>query len=257
MKGIAGQWGLDIRVNGSDIGATASNTNVTLIQNIHQNLPSFTISFQDKVGQLIDSPPRDGTPVSIAIGTPERMYDAVQYVCMGEPQINHNTVSFQGVLNKVAWTKKVVDKHYEGPTSSVISQIASEAGLIPDVDGTSDAMTWLPNRSALVQYARHLMARSFSSEASAMIMAVTESGKLRYKDIASIAGGGGKTFSYDPDEGFPILAYSTESKSAASNASQGYGATSIGVKEDGSIFEANKIALKMMSAASPISGAIS
>lgn len=257
MLGVAGQWGLEIKVNGNDIGANPNNCSFVIINNIHQNLPSFSVSFKDATGSMINNPPRDGTPVSIACGLPERMNPAVQFVCIGEPQISHTTVTFQGVLNKISWTKKIVDKNFEGPTSSVIAQIAAQAGLIPDVDSTSDAMNWLPNRTSLVQFARHIMARSFSGEASAMMMAVTDTGKLKYKDLASLAGASASTlFSYVPGEGIPILAYATESKSAAANASQGYGATSIGVKEDGSIFEMGKVALKMLSSGSPISSAI-
>lgn len=254
MLGVAGQWGLSIVVNGTPIGANDSNCQFTIIQNIHQNLPSFSISYDDTIGDLIDSPPIDGTPVSIACGLPEDMYAPVNFVCMGEPKIAGRNVSFTGVLDKIGWSKKIVDKSYDGTTSSVIAQIASEAGLTPDVDATNDFMTWLPNRTALVQYARHLMARSFSSEASAMIMAVTDTGKLRYKDIDSIIGSAAtKLFSSFAGEGIPIRAWSAESKSNTANASQGYGATSIGVKEDGSIFEANKIALRMLSSSSPVS----
>ena len=254
MRGVAGQWGLEIIVNGTNIDADPTNCNFTIIQNIHQNLPSFSISYKDSTGKLIDNPPGDGASVIITCGVPEKMYAPVKFVCMGSPSIAGNTIKFQGVLDKISWTKKIVDKSFEGSTSSVISQIASEAGLIPDVDSTNDSMVWLPNRTALVQYARHLMARSFSSEASAMIMAVTDTGKLKYKDINTIAGSSGNIlFSYIQGEGIPILAYSTESKSAASNASQGYGTTSIGVNEDGSIFEMGKIALKMLSSSSPVS----
>ena len=258
MKGVQGQWGLEVIANGRDLNLDDSLlANFQIISNIHQHLPSVSFTFKDINGEGLDNLMVDGDQLNISIGLPGDMYNGMQFRVMGMPTIrpggSMSNIMVQGVLDKIGWMKKVVDKAYTGNSSNVISQIAGEAGLRADTDGTNDSMIWLPNRTTLVQYARHVAERSFSSATSAMILATTDTGKVRFKDLDKLISGGVSQQFSSNGKGLPILDYVATPKSQVANAAQGYGATSVGMNEDGSIFEGNKIQMTMMSAANSIS----
>lgn len=263
MKGLMGSWALEVLADGRDLNLDPSKlTHFYLISNINQALPSLSVGFKDNTGKELDNLIGDGVPITVSIGNPSHhVYNGLQFVASGTPKVNPmgsvNMITFNGVLNKTKWLRKVVDKHYDGSAANVIAQLASEAGLIPDVDSSMDAMTWLPNRTSLANYANHVLQRSFSGEASALIMAVTDSGKLRLKDLNGlISGSGGLTLASNPEEGHPVLAYVAVPRSNSNNSSHGYGSTTIGMNPDGSIFEGNEVAVKMMSAATSIGSSI-
>lgn len=262
MKGLMGSWALEVIANGRDLNLDPSKlAHMYVISNINQALPSLSIGFKDDTGKELDNLLGDGAPITVSIGNPaHHVYNGLQFQASGTPKVNPNgtanMITFSGVLNKTKWLRKVVDKHYEGTASSVIAQLASEAGLIPDVDSSMDAMTWLPNRTSLANYANHVLQRSFSGEASALIMAVTDSGKLRLKDLNGLIGGGGITLASNPTQGHPVLNYVAVPRANSNNSSHGYGSTTIGMNPDGSIFEGNEVAVKLMSAATSIGSTI-
>jgi len=257
MKGVAGQWALEVKLDGRDLGLDPSLlNNIAVISNIHQHLPSVSFNFKDTTGKELDRLVGDGAQIDISIGIPNNVFSGT-FRTSGQPSTDHggsmNMIGYSGFLDKIGWMKKVVDRAYPGSSSSVISQIAKQAGLKVDVDPTNDVMNWLPNETTLVQYARHVTERAFSSDSSAMILATTLSGTVRYKDLNNLISAGAKAVFSQTGRGFPILGISAKSKSNVANAAQGYGTTSMGVKEDGSIFEGNKVSLKMLSGSNPIS----
>lgn len=257
MKGVAGQWALEVKLNGRDLGLDPSLlSSISLISNIHQHLPSVKLQFKDTTGRELDSLAGDGSKLDVSIGIPGNIFTS-NFRTLGSPNAevggSTNGIGYSGVLDKIGWMKKVVNKAYKGTAADVISMIAREAGLQVDVDSTQDMMNWLPNETTLVQYARHVAARSFASESSAMLLATTLDGVVRFKDLNNIIASASKAIFSQTGDGFPILALSATPKNAAANAAQGYGSTSMGVNEDGTVFEMGKVALKMMSSANPIS----
>jgi hypothetical protein len=256
MKGVDGHWGLEVTVGGRDLGLDPTLLNhFYIINNIHQQLPTINFSFKDSTGKHLDSAMTDGAPISVSIGVPGmHMYDGLNFRIMGMPSVNTmaamNNIKLNGVFDRVNFLKKVVDKPYIGSASTAIAQIAGEVGLIPDVDATMDAMAWLPNRTSLAQYAQHIMERSYAGASNAMIMAITDSGKLRFKGLNQIIQGSfGKVLSSDPSKGINMLWWGTDSKAPASNSAGGYGMTTIGQNMDGTVTELNKVAMTMMSGA--------
>jgi len=256
MRGVDGHWGLEVTVGGRDLALDPSIINhFYIINNIHQQLPTINFSFKDSTGAHLDSGMGDGAPITVSIGVPgKHMYDGLTFRMIGMPNVDPagsiNNIKINGIFDRLNFLKKVVDKPYIGTSATAIAQIAVEVGLIPDVDQTMDAMAWLPNRTSLAQYAQHIMERSYAGAANAMIMAVTDSGKLRFKGLNQIIQGSvGKILASDPLKGHPMLWWGTDSKAPASNSVGGYGMTTIGQMLDGSVFEGNKVAATMMSGA--------
>lgn len=268
MLGVEGHWGLEVNVGGRDLRLDPSIINhFYIINNIHQQLPTINFSFKDTSGIHLDSGMADGAPITVSIGVPgHHMYSGLNFRMIGMPNVDPagsiNNIKINGIFDRLNYLKKVVDKPYIGTAATAIAQIAGEVGLIPDIDSTMDAMTWLPNRTSLAQYAQHIMERSYAGAANAMILAVTDSGKLRFKGLNQIIQSSiGKTLASDVTQGHPMLWWGTDSKAPASNSVGGYGMTTIGQMLDGTVFEGNKIAATMMSGAlssisSVIQGAI-
>lgn len=260
MLGQVGQYALEVLADGVDLKLDPSDLgHFNIINNILEHLPSASFMFKDKTGKFIDQLIKDGSKLEISIGLPDDLYSALQFVSSGIPDVDGADISVRGFLDKMPFMRSVIDKHHEGNSSDVISALAKAVGLEADVDTTDDSMIWLPNRTTIAQYARHVTDRAFSTAGSALIMAVTDSGKLRYKDLDTlISKGPGKTLASDSSKGdFQILDWTVASKAHVTNNNQGYGSTTIGMNEDGSIFEGNKVAMKLFSAATSISESLS
>jgi hypothetical protein len=262
MQGIDGQYALEIRANGSDLRINSSIiSHLYIINNIHQYLPSFNFAFKDSASIFRNNPIFDGTPISIDIGTGIRsMNPTLNFKSMGQPKIapsgTYTAIGVNAVLDKIGYMKKVIDKNVKGTSADVFNEIGGMVGLKVDADTTKDFMNWLPNGTTIAQYLKHVASKSFAGEATSMIQAVTDTGVLKFKDLEKLSKSGPKArFTYD-NSGLPILTYATTPKSLASNSGHGYGTSSIGLKEDGSMFEANKIQMAMMSAANSVSSSI-
>lgn len=263
MKAVAGLWGLEVTVNGQDLGLDPSNlSHLYVVSNINQALPSLSIGFKDDTGAALDNLMGDGASVKVSIGNPSyHMYNGLDFIVSGMPEVNpysgsSNHIKFNGVLNRVKWLRKMVDKPYKGTSANVIAQLASEAGLIPDIDSAMDFMTWLPNQTSLVSYANHVLNRSFAGEGNALVMGIMDNAKLKLKSLNTLIGNSGITLSSNSDLGLNVLQWVTRSKAGSTNFSHGYGSTSLGLNLDGTIFEGNNVAVKLMSSATSIMSGI-
>ncbi len=257
MRGVTGQWGLEVLADGRDLGLDTSNVaSYHSISNIHQFLPTISIEFRDDSGRELDTLLQDGSKLTVSHGVPDvHMYQNVPFIVSGMPDIKptggYTTIGLSGVYDAVAWQRKVTDKHFPKMSSAdAIGQLAAAAGLSIDADQTDDLMTWLPTSSTIAQYAKHIAERSFSGLGSAMLLAVTDNGKVRYKDINKLINSGpAKTLaSRGGQNAVKVLSWTAEPKSKVGNHTYGYGATSIGMNEDGSVFESNRVEMTLMSA---------
>jgi len=262
MRGVRGIWGIEVLVNGRDLNLDVTTIkSFNLVSNVQQALPSLHIGFTDTTGESLDALMNDGDKIQISIGNPgKHMYSGLNFIVSGSPKVHPygsgNVIEFNAILDNIGWLRKMVDKPYKGTAASVIQQLAGEVGLSVDSDDSMDDMTWLPNRLPFVGYANHLLQRSFAGDGDALIMAITDTGKLRLKKLSSLIAGGGMTLSSNPEWGHHILHWVTSAKANSPNASHGYGSTSIGMNMDGSIFEGNDVAVKLMSNATSIMSGI-
>lgn len=260
-KGVQGQWYIDLSIAGTKLPADPyTMPSIEIINNIHQDLPSIYFKFKDPTGDNSEMFRfKDGDPIGVSIGVPGiHIYEGLDFRLMGHPRGDPSSkdgVTVQGVLNNMMWKRKILDKHIEGNSHEVFSQLASMAGLKPVVDVANDKMTWLPNRTSLVEYARFVADRAYGGDSSCFLTAVTDTGKALFKDIDKIVQGGSKKLLsqfYEPGS-VNVLSYEVASKTHVANNSRGYGATTMSVKNDGSILEFNKIDVRGLASALPFS----
>lgn len=262
--GVHGQWYIDLSIAGTPLAADPYNTSrLDIINSIHQNLPSIYICHRDPTGdnsELFRF--KDGDPINISIGVPGiHIYEGMNFMVMGSPigdPSKAQGITIQGVYNAPAWLRKVIDTHTDGNSHDVFTKLAGMAGLQPVVDTASDFMTWLPNRTPLVEYARFVADRAFGGGTSAFITAVTDTGKALFKDVDRIIQSGSKALLsqfYEPGS-INVLSYDVTSKSHVTNNSRGYGATSMSTKNDGSVVELNKIDIRGFASSLPFGKAI-
>lgn len=262
MRGVTGKWGLEVKVNGRDLNLSESTlTSFNLVSNVQQALPSLAVGFKDDTGEFLDNLMSDGMNVTVSVGKPgTQMYSGFNFLISGAPKVSpagsSNIIEFNAVLNNVGWLRKMVDKPYKGTAAKVIGQLASEVGLQVDIDDSLDDMTWLPNRLPFVGFANHLLQRSFAGDGDALIMAITDMGKLKLKKLSGLIEGGGKVLASNPADGHHILDWAAAPKANSPNASHGYGSTSMGMNLDGTIFEGNDVAVRLMSNATSIMSGI-
>lgn len=263
--GVHAQWYVDLSIAGTPLAITPHNTpQLDIIQTIHQSLPSIYIKHRDPTGdnsELFRF--KDSDPISISIGVPGiHVYEGLNFMVIGSPRGNpvdpKDGVLIQGVYNSAGWLRKIVDKHHDGNSHEVFSTLASQVGLKPVVDSASDFMTWLPNRTPFSAYARFITDRAYASNTSCFISCVSDTGTAYFKDVDRVIQSGiTKIFSqfYEPGS-INVLTYEVPSKSHVTNNSRGYGATTMSMKNDGSIVELNKIDLRGFASALPFGEAI-
>lgn len=265
VRGVIGNFYLDLKVGGEPIEANPTTlTQFQIINTIHQSLPSITIGFKDASGDLTRLfKYGDGTPIDVDVGVAGgHVYRGLKFAMLGtvrgSPTDSSIGLTLSGVLNNIGYLRKIVDKHVEGNSSDVFTKWAQEVGLQVDVDTTNDKMTWLPNRTSVAEYMKHVAERSFSSATSCLITAVTDTGVAKFKDLDKIIQGKAKrTFAHGPDtageDAIPIMQYEVASKTHVANSSRGYGATSMTNNMDGSVVELNKIDIRQLANAIPMS----
>lgn len=255
-QGVVGSWYLDLKIAGQNIPANPSNLPVfNIINNIHQNLPSIQLVFNDGSGTFAHFFNfKDGTPIEVSFGVEGiHIYEGMKFIMLGPPQGSPTDSSLgiriNGVLDNIGWLRKVADKPVKGNSSDVFTKWASDVGLTVDADSTNDSMTWLTNRTNISDYLRFVAERSWASATSCIMTAVTDAGKAKFKDVDKlIQGGAKKTFSDVKldDKTIPILSWEVASKQHVLNSSRAYGATTMSTKPDGTTIELNEIEVRQI-----------
>lgn len=257
VHGVEGQWYLDLKIGGQQVIANPSNmTQFYIIQTIHQSLPSMKLAVKDPTGEMAELYRYgEGTKVNCDVGIyGDHIYRDLNFVMLQPPSGNPSDSSvgmhISAVLDNMGYMRKVADKHVKGTGAEAITKWLEEVGLKADVDPTNDKMTWLPNRTSIFEYCKHVAARSFVGPNSALVSGVTDTGVAKFKDINKIIKGGTKkTFSQILDgyeDAIPVLQWNAAPKTAVGNAARGYGATTMSMNEKGETIELNKIDVMML-----------
>src|SRR5690554_3666916 len=116
-QGVSSQWLLDILVGGESLNANPTTMPIfQTIQNIHQHLPSIKFTYNDAGGSTMNlASIADGTPINLSkFGVPEDFYSDMNFVALGMPQMkpsaNSVAVTINGTLDKIGYSRSVVDK---------------------------------------------------------------------------------------------------------------------------------------------------
>jgi hypothetical protein len=251
------RYGAGLVIGGLELSCKPDQVRTIEIRSgVQRALPSLFLEVFDSdadIAESLNGIP-DGTIISVALTDGYKDGNVVEgeFITMGSANsrvvANGMIHEIHAVLNNLMWLRQVVDFHLpNAPASAMISQMAAMAGLKPEVDMTVDAMTWLPNRQPLAQYAEMVMKRAVGASGGAMVSAVTTDGRLRFKELATSAlsasvsiGGMART-----KNSFPYVTFDTISSAAAANGSAGYGMTTLGEKNTGEAFNLSKMDIKV------------
>ena len=228
-----------------------------IINSIHQHLPSLTMMFKDGSGKLAELfQYGDGTKINVSVGVSGiHIYENLKFVMQGRPQGNPTDssigLSIKAVGDNIKWSRKVVDEPTKGTSSDVFKKWAEKAGLKVDADPTNDSQVWLPNRTPIAEYVKHIAERAWVGEKSAMVLGITDSGVAKYKDIDKLIQGSPTidfvmTKNTKANNPIPVLHYVVASKSHVTNASRGYGATTMSTDMTGKSVELNKVDVRQL-----------
>jgi hypothetical protein len=251
MSGVAGNWECNLI------------SEITVRSSIHQELPSFSISMIDGHGILTSGAISDQSPVYLEMGDGNGFGQGMNMRCIGgiasaKSVPNGVMVSFNGVLDNIAFLRKTVDKHYENTTAGAAAEIAGEAGLGAQTSATSDKQIWLPNRKPLAQFIRMLADHSWVGAGDAIIHGVSDDGTLKFRSISDITSGGPSgTWSCQGGVYNVPTEYELASKAVAYNQNLGYAATTMRTMMDGTVKEISKTSAPAFSALSSIGSGIS
>lgn len=249
--GIAGQWYLKITLKGVLLPANPTTVpTINVISNMHQHLPVLNFTFKDNVGLIKKMNVVDGDTVSVDIGIPgifiyENLPFRIQGSPKGIPTDSSISYSFKAFLDNLSYVRKIQDEAFKGTSTGLAEKIASKAGLKFNGDAASDSMTWLPNRMPLSSFLQMMGQKAWASNKSGFIIGVDDTQTLHFKDLNKLAAASAtKTFSSNPEEGIAIRHWKYDPKDGVYNHLKGYGSTSVGMKEDGTVEELNKIAMR-------------
>lgn len=246
--GVGGRWAGALVINGKEILVSdQSIIEMSMKSGLHRNLPSATVVIDDKGAVVTEGiRPDDGMMMDIMMsdGKGGPVHKGA-FRILGKPIAYYTSqgviLKINGLLDAFAWSKSVVEEHFQGPSSGLFHFLGGKAGLAVESDFTSDSMTWLPNRKPLVKYASFAASHGWAGPTSCMIFSVNTKGVLRYRDVNSIfRGGGGNVFGIG---GIKVHQFHAASKAANYNSSKGYGSTTMWQGLDGKIQSLNKIAM--------------
>jgi len=251
MEGVKGQWNMALSIGGRDYPANPTTVKELFwFESIHQNLPSLSLKIQDTDGSFTTiSSAGDGVPIEITLGDGDFSGETTaRFNIQGPPQITHgagyNEIKINAVLDVMPYMRKVATGLMEGSSSSVLAQLASQVGLSFEGDTTSDQMVWLPNNKTIAGFVRHVANHGWVSDGSCMVTAVTDQGKLLYKNIMAPQYSG-ETFGYGGQR--TIVDWDATSNAMVTNHNRGYGSTSFGFDAEGVLKEIGKITFNMFS----------
>ena len=251
MSGVFGQWFLEISIDGTPILANPTTVPyIHIINNMHQNLPILDFAYKDSSGITDTLRLKDGTSITCSIGVAGgHIYQGLPFRMIGSPKGNPTDsstgITIKAVLDNPAYMRKIMDTHVDGTSTALAQKIAGMAGLKFDGDNANDKMVWLPNRLPLASSLKKHSEKAWASDKSSFIVGVDDSGTLYYKDLDKLAAASAtKTFSSNPSEGHYISFWSFDAKDQLYNNTKGYGSTSIGHKEDGTVDELAKIDMR-------------
>lgn len=230
VTGVSGKWTAGLAIDGQPILVSPDVVKKIVVRSsVHRKLPSVAIDILDYDYDLTKRVGvRDGQRIDVHLGDGTgKGYNGV-FRIVGDPHTKDMQqgvyISIHGMLDALPWVRQVSTKHFKGTSAGLMALLGTQAGLAVEADPTSDFMTWLPNRKPLVRYAHHMALRGYAGATSCMVLGVTETGVLRYKNVERImrSAHGGPILGVG---GLPILEWTAASKGATYNQSAAYGST--------------------------------
>lgn len=249
MHGVTGQWNASLSINGQDFPINPTTVpNLMWHENVHQYLPTLNLTIADVTGDFATAAAAgDGVPIDLILGDGATNQSSATFNIQGAPKITpgngYNLLHINAVLDKMSYLRGIIQGFHNGTSASVISSIAAQHGLQAEVDQTADSQVWLPNNKTIASFLRGVTNHGFVNEGSCMVTAVMSTGKLLYKNVMQAA----DSNVHFGQDGFNILDWNSTSKGMITNNVRGYGSTTVGYKQDGTLLELGKITFDLFS----------
>ena len=252
---IFGQVGIEISMSGDKIPlALGGVKEVMIVQNAKTLVPQMRCTVYDLDGTLHDLAPADGTIVGIGLDEGRGPLEPMSFRLCGGPKVHAagTALSFtmSGYLNSMTYMREQVAQAFTGSSSDVISQLASQVGLIPkDIAPTNDSQVWLPQPISYAKFIQSIANHGYADGNSVMATAVTERGELLYKNITQeMVKPATQTFwnLEDPGTGVWILHWEVLSQAAVLNHLFGYGTKIIEEQLEGAATTLDKYVATLM-----------
>lgn len=248
MAGVKGQWELTLNLGGYEYPTPSPESvpELNWFETIHQSLPTLNLTVKDYTGDVLRAVGGgDGTIIDITLGDGSGKATSAKFNIQGSPNVSpgrgYYNVKLNAVLDVVKYTRSVPTGLYEGTSASVISRLASEAGLRAKVIGSVDSQVWLPSGKTMHEWVRQIANHGYANASSLMMLGVTDQKELVYGDANQLINMGGVVFTPPGGGGIPINDWTATSNGMIGNNIKGYGATSIEFDPTGVVKELNKI----------------
>jgi hypothetical protein len=194
---IADQVTIGFNINGTEIPIQmGSFSELSVCENIQTKLPTMEFQISDPSTLLHDVVGLgDGSIVTITLhsdyGFDNGPPQSVPYLVMGtKMEIPGAKLLYtcNGVYNAPIYLGGMPTKAYTGTSSSVISTLASEAGLgVKSTDQTNDSQNWLPSRENYSDFIHNIADHGYVDANSIMSLGVNDSGQIIYKNLTTLA----------------------------------------------------------------------
>lgn len=254
MQGVADAWSGNLSIGGKEWSMDPSSMPSLMIFNhVHQHLPSIKLTVHDTNAYILEKLGiNDGSPIEVEVGDGRGgKTGTMKFKVVGQPDSKPASggelVTLSGVLDNVAWLRKIAQGSFKGTSGNAIQQLAAQAGLTAIIDPSADAMTWLANNKPLAAMARHVASRAWASGTSGFVMGVRDTAQLIFRDVdKAIASSSGIRFTNTDANGCLVLEAQQLNKGKVLNNYAGYGATSIELNPEGIFNELNQISANLI-----------
>lgn len=193
--GVDGRWGAEITLGGVPLALTPQTLqNLTITSGVTKPMPTCTFTVLDQGADFITNVGvKDGMPLKIVLedGVGGPQFDG-DFVVVGGPRAHYSAkgvvFTVNAFLNKVAYLRKVTNTAKKVNSGEMISTLAKEAGISKiDIDPTNDMMAWLGEGVPIAKRISSIADHGWAGADSAMVHVLTETGMLRYKNLATLA----------------------------------------------------------------------
>lgn len=190
--GYVVQGDIDISVLFDDEEYPLERFNVLNFLHIAQNsqfrLPTLHFSLIDQ-SQILKRRNilKDACKITIVIKAKgkeeEKAYRFRMFSYRPQQNASGDIYDIDGYLDSIPMWLTRQNVGYRGTTSNVISQIASQSGLMPKVEETNDSQLWLPQNRTNANFIHYLVKRGWQNETSFMQSVVLWNKELRYINV--------------------------------------------------------------------------
>lgn len=175
-----------------------------IVSTIDSYIPTMELDLPDTVNFFTERITlADGLPIKIQLGTSEDDVQVYKFRVHKFQEYKENGASFYriiGYYDVPQFFLATGNKPFRGTSNSVMQQLAQQNGLEFEGDGSSDNQVWLPRNDRFCVFAQKTMVHAWASDSSLFKLAVTPTGKMRYRDV----------FKFDPGAKMPTFVNTDE-----------------------------------------------